>query len=104
MLDMNVHTDGDVTTISLTGRLDTSSAPAFEAAVNDIPKDTRTLVLECRELRWMSSSGLRVILSGLKEMEARDGAFIVRHPNELIMEILDATGFTDIVTIEGAEE
>lgn len=104
MLDVNTETNADVTTLNLKGRLDTSAAPAFEKAVAEIPKDTATLVLECTDLRWLSSSALRVILSGIKAMQQKNGTVIIRHPNELVMEILDATGFTDLVTVEHAEE
>lgn len=90
---------GTELTITLTGRLDTTTAPEFEnefkASVSGIEK----LVLDFAGLDYLSSAGLRVLLAAQKTMN-KQGSMVVRNVNETIAEIFDITGFCDILTIE----
>ena len=88
-----------VLTIALSGRLDTMTAPELETELKDSLEGVTELVFDLGKLDYISSAGLRVLLSAQKTMN-RQGAMKVRHPNEIISEIFEVTGFSDILTIE----
>lgn len=83
-------------TIQLAGRLDTITAPELEASLKDNLAGVTELTIDLKELEYMSSAGLRVILSLQKRM---NGNMQVCHVNETIAEIFEVTGFNDILTI-----
>ena len=86
-------------TIALEGRLDTMTAPELEAALKDTLNGVEELTFDFEKLDYISSAGLRVLLSAQKTMN-RQGSMKVVHVNEIIMEIFEVTGFSDILTIE----
>ena len=86
-------------TIALSGRLDTVTAPELEAVLKDALADVSELTFDFEKLDYISSAGLRVLLSAQKTMN-RQGAMKVIHVNEMILEIFEVTGFSDILTIE----
>ena len=90
--------NGAAVTLKIIGRLDTSTAPELEAAVDGCIAGIRELVLDCEALEYISSAGLRVILKTQKQMQAQ-GSMKLVHVNDTIMEVFDITGFTDILTI-----
>lgn len=100
-MDIKKLKNGDSMEFMLTGRLDTNTAPdlaeAVEACVTD---DIRKVTFDFTYLDYISSAGLRVILVTQKKMNSRKGSMVVRHPNEIIWEVFEATGFTDIMKIE----
>ena len=85
--------------LSVSGRLDTTTAPSLEAAVVETAGACDRLVLDFAGLEYISSAGLRVILKAQKAMSAKGGMKLL-HVNETIMEIFEITGFSDILTIE----
>ena len=85
--------------LKIIGRLDTSTAPELEATIDGCVAGIKELVLDCSELEYVSSAGLRVILKAQKLMNAQ-GNMKLTHVNETIMEVFDITGFADILTIE----
>ena len=86
-------------TIAPEGRLDTITAPELEAVLKNALDGVEELTFDLEKLEYISSSGLRVLLSAQKTMN-RQGSMKVVHANEIIMEIFEITGFTDILTIE----
>ena len=96
-LEKNVN--GAVVTLKIIGRLDTTTAPALETAVDSFAAGVKELVLDCNALEYVSSAGLRVILKAQKQMNAQ-GSMKLIGVNETIMEVFDITGFADILTIE----
>ena len=90
---------GTSATLKIVGRLDTSTAPELEAAIDGCSAGLTELVLDCSALEYVSSAGLRVILKAQKMMNAQ-GTMKLTHVNETIMEVFDITGFADILTIE----
>ena len=86
-------------TIALEGRLDTLTAPELEAVLNDALADTEDLTFDFEKLDYISSAGLRVLLAAQKTMN-RQGTMKVIHANEMILEIFEVTGFSDILTVE----
>lgn len=91
--------DGTNYTFSIGGRLDTTTAPQLEAALSECLENATELVLDFKELDYISSAGLRVLLASQKVMNKR-GKMTVRNVNETISEVFEVTGFTDILTIE----
>ncbi|MBE5783406.1 MAG: STAS domain-containing protein [Clostridiales bacterium] len=90
---------GTELTIALAGRLDTTTAPQLENELKASLDGIEKLVLDFSSLDYLSSAGLRVLLSAQKTMN-KQGAMVVRNVNETIGEIFDVTGFCDILTIE----
>ena len=88
-----------VTTLVVNGRLDTTTAPALEKAINENCEGVSTLILDLKGLEYISSAGLRVLLSAQKKMH-QVGAMKVINVCELVMEVFEMTGFADILTIE----
>ncbi|MBQ9415082.1 MAG: STAS domain-containing protein [Clostridia bacterium] len=84
---------------TLAGRLDTTTAPELEQAISASLNGITALVLDMAELTYVSSAGLRVLLSAQKAM-AKQGTLTIRNVNETVMEIFEVTGFSDILTIE----
>ena len=90
---------GTAVTLKIVGRLDTTTAPELEKTIDGCGLSIKELVLDCSELEYVSSAGLRVILKAQKLMNDL-GTMKLTHVNEEIMEVLDITGFADILTIE----
>ena len=86
-------------TLKIIGRLDTTTAPELEATVDGCIAGLKGLVMDCSELEYVSSAGLRVILKAQKLMNAQ-GTMKVMNVNETIMEVFEITGFADILNIE----
>lgn len=87
------------TIIRLSGRLDTTTAPSLEKAINEDVADAKNLVFDVKFLEYVSSAGLRVILSTQKKMQ-NIGSMKFINVSEAVMEVFQITGFTDILTIE----
>lgn len=92
-------TEGNKLTIELAGRLDTTTAPKLETELKQNISGVEELVLDLAALEYLSSAGLRVLLSAQKVMN-RQGSMVVRNANEIIMEIFEVTGFVDLLVIE----
>jgi anti-sigma B factor antagonist len=85
--------------IEIAGRLDTTTAPTLEKTINEHINDIKNLVLDFKELKYISSAGLRVLLSAQKKMK-NIGSMKVINVCVEIMEIFEMTGFADILSIE----
>ena len=96
-IEKKIENDGAVLAVS--GRLDTVTAPALEAALDEIFGNIKALILDFSELEYISSAGLRVILKAQKAMTGK-GSMKLIGVNDNIREVFEITGFTDILTIE----
>lgn len=85
--------------ISLAGRLDTITAPELEEVLAAELGDKEKLMFDMEKLEYISSAGLRVLLSAQKKM-GKKGGMIVKNVSEEVMEIFEVTGFADILVIE----
>ncbi len=85
--------------VALEGRLDTMTAPELEAELNQNLEKAESLTLDFSKLEYISSAGLRVLLSAHKMMSAKGGMKVI-HVNEIVSEVFEVTGFADILTIE----
>ena len=91
--------NGNVLNIALEGRLDTTTAPELEGELKTSLDGVTELVFDFTKLDYISSAGLRVLLSAQKQM-SKQGSMKVTHVNEMVMEVFEVTGFADILTIE----
>ena len=85
--------------IALEGRLDTMTSPELEAVLDQNLGNVESLIMDFSKLEYISSAGLRVLLSAYKIMNAK-GGMKVTHVNEIVSEVFEVTGFSDILTIE----
>lgn len=98
-MEINKVANGDEFSVALVGRLDTTTAPQLEAELKTCLDGVKKLVFDFEKLDYISSAGLRVVLSAQKTM-TKQGELILKNVNETVMEILDVTGFRDILTIQ----
>lgn len=91
--------NGSELTVVVEGRLDTMTAPELEKELNEVIEGVTALSFDLEKLDYVSSAGLRVLLSAQKKMN-KQGEMKLVHVNETIMEIFEVTGFSDILTIE----
>lgn len=99
MLNINKTAEDGKLTVVLEGRLDTTTAPQLEAELKNSLDGVSELAFEMKALDYISSAGLRVLLSAQKVMN-KQGDMKLYHVNDTIMEIFEVTGFSDILTIE----
>ena len=93
------ESNGSALTIKVEGRLDTITAPKLEAELKSSISGVTTLTFDFSNLEYISSAGLRVLLSAQKVMK-KQGKMVVRNVNDTIMEVFEVTGFSDFLTIE----
>lgn len=98
-MTMEIRKNAETAVIEIAGRLDTTSAPALEKAINEDIVDTKNLVLDLKGVQYISSAGLRVLLGAQKKMQ-KIGTMKVTNVCEAVMEVLEMTGFADILVIE----
>ena len=91
--------EGDKLVVAIEGRLDTTTAPELEEELKASLDGVKDLTLDLTELEYISSAGLRVLLSAQKIMNAQ-GEMRLTGVNEVVMEVFEVTGFSDILTIE----
>ena len=85
--------------IEIAGRLDTTTASALDKTINEDIKDAVNIVLDLKGLEYISSAGLRVLLSAQKKMQ-KIGSMKLKNVCEEVMEVFEITGFADILVIE----
>ena len=102
-MTINKTLDGKTLKVALEGRLDTVTAPELEASLREDLEKADSLVLDFGKLEYISSAGLRVLLSAHKSMAGK-GGMKVTNVNEIVNEVFEVTGFDEILTIEGAKE
>ena len=98
-MTINKVQNGTALEIALEGRLDTVTAPQLESELSKAMPDAETLTLDCSKLEYISSAGLRVLLTAHKAMMGKEGMKIT-HVNDVVQEVFEVTGFSDILTIE----
>ena len=98
-MEITKNMNGTNLEIALAGRLDTMTAPELEQELKDSMDSAETLTLDFSKLEYISSAGLRVLLSAHKAMSPKDG-MKVTNVNEIVKEVFEVTGFSDILTIE----
>lgn len=100
-MEVNISKQNGITTVTLVGRLDTPASPEVEKALEPIHENaTGTIVLDCKGLEYISSSGLRIFLSIRKSAAAKGGRVIVKDINNDIRSVFMMTGFLNLFEIQ----
>ena len=99
MLNYTKKQEDGVMNLELDGSLDTNTAPGLLADLEPQLKNLSKLVLNCEKLSYISSAGLRVLLTFQQELEAAGKTMELHNVNDLIRDVFDVTGFLDILTI-----
>ena len=98
-MTIEIKANADVTTILVAGRLDTTTAPMLDKTIQEDIKDVKNLVLDIKDVAYISSAGLRVLLGAQKKMQ-KIGSMKVKNVCPEVMEVFEMTGFADILVIE----
>ena len=98
-MNISIEKNNDSTVIKISGRLDTTTAPELENAINGEGEVLTNLILDFKEVNYISSAGLRVLLTAQKKMNVQ-GSMELINVNEDVMDILEMTGFADILVIK----
>lgn len=98
-MTIEIIKNADETIIEIAGRLDTITAPALDKTINEDIEETKNLVLNLKGMEYISSAGLRVLLSAQKKMQ-KIGSMKLTNVCDAVMDIFEMTGFADILVIE----
>ncbi len=99
MLNIEKKAEGKSLVMKLVGRLDTTTAPEVEKEVKEGIEGIENLTFDIASLEYISSAGLRVLLSAQKIMN-KQGNMVVKNASDEVKEIFEVTGFADILTLE----
>lgn len=86
-------------TLKVSGRLETSTAPDLQKVIDHELDGITELKVDVKEMEYVSSAGLRVLLAATKKMKAKGGIMTIHHANEEVMEVFEITGFNEILNI-----
>lgn len=98
-MNVNKEINGALATLKIEGRIDTTTAPTLDSAIQELAGDVKELVLDMSGVEYVSSAGLRVLLAAQKKMNAI-GSMKLIGVCAAVMEVFEITGFSDILTIE----
>lgn len=98
-MTIEIKKNAEEAIIELVGRLDTTTAPALDKTISEDIEGIKNLVLDFSGLEYISSAGLRVLLSAQKKMQ-KIGSMKVKNVCEEVMDVFEMTGFADILVIE----
>lgn len=97
-MTIEIQRNAETIILGVMGRLDTTTAPALDKAIQENLNDITHLILDFKGLEYISSAGLRILLSAQKKMQ-QIGKMTVKNVSEAVMEVFEITGFADILTI-----
>ena len=96
-MTINVERDFELVTLEITGRLDTTTAPNLETVINELSQDTKELVFDMAEVEYISSAGIRVLLSAYKKMISNQGIMRIEKANDIVLEVFEMTGLLQMI-------
>lgn len=99
-MEITTTLDGTTATLALEGKLSVATSPDLEAAISGLPENTTNFIIDLAKLDYISSAGLRVLVSTEKLASRRGGSMRLLHPNDEVSEVFDMTGLADVFTIE----
>ncbi len=98
-MQINQNQSAEKLTLTIVGRIDTTTAPSLEAIINSMDTGVKDLVLDMKGVEYISSAGLRVLLAAQKKM-SKIGTMKLTDVCDAVMEVFEMTGFADILVIE----
>ena len=96
-MTINVERNFELVTLEITGRLDTTTAPNLESAINDLPEDTKELIFDMSGVEYISSAGIRVLLGAYKKMNTNQGIMRIEKANDMVREVFEMTGLLELL-------
>ena len=96
-MTINVERDFELVTLGITGRLDTTTAPNLEAVINELSEDAKELVFNMADLEYVSSAGIRVLLSAYKKTNQSGGVMRIEKANDIVREVFEMTGLVEML-------
>lgn len=97
-MEIKLHEDGSKLIVELIGRLDTLTAPELAQALEN--KNPSEMVIDLAQLEYISSAGLRVLLTAQKKVDEREGSLVIKNPNPVVRNVFKITGFDRNIHIE----
>lgn len=102
-VDISSKTDNGTTVIEVSGTIDLYSAPDFRSSLLDaVPKASDGVVVDLREVEYMDSSGVAVLVEGLRSARSNDTSLVLRAPSRPVMKVLELAKLDELFDIEGA--
>lgn len=98
-MEITKNLEGTTLTMALSGRLDASNAQELTNELNASLDGVKTLIFDFTNLKYVASAGLRALLMAQKRMN-KQGSMTIKHVDEAVMEVLEMTGFADLMNIE----
>ena len=99
-MTINVERDYELVVLEITGRLDTTTAPNLDTVINELSEDTKELILDMGGLEYISSAGIRVVLSAYKKMMSNQGIMRIEKANDIVCEVFEMTGLSQMLEKE----
>lgn len=96
-MTINVERDFELVTLEITGRLDTTTSPNLESVIDGLSEDIKELVFDMSELEYISSAGIRVLLTAYKKMNLNQGIMRIEKANETVCEVFEMTGLSQML-------
>lgn len=97
-MTINVERDFELVTLGITGRLDTTTAPNLQTTINELSEDVKELVFDMLGVEYISSAGIRVLLGAYKKMNSNNGTMRIEKANEMVCEVFEMTGLSQMLT------
>ncbi len=99
-MTINIKNEDSIYTVALQGRLDTATSPDLQKELEPILPNAKKVILDLAELEYISSAGLRVVLSTYQTLDDMGKNLIIRHPSEIVLKVFRLTQLEGILTIE----
>ena len=96
-MTINIERDYELVILKITGRLDTTTAPNLDTVINELSEDTKELVLDMGGLEYISSAGIRVVLSAYKKMMSNKGIMRITKANEMVRDVFEMTELLELL-------
>ena len=96
-MTINVERDYELVVLEITGRLDTTTAPNLDTVINELSEDTKELILDMGGLEYISSAGIRVVLSAYKKMMSNQGIMRIIKANDMVCDVFEMTGLLQML-------
>jgi anti-sigma B factor antagonist len=104
-MKIELNTFDGVDIVRLIGIIDTSTSPEVEKKIQEmLDQGSQKIIIDLKDTEYMSSSGLRILLSTAKKLWAKDGKFRICEPNKVVKDILDTSGFSVILDVKSSKE
>ena len=103
-MEIKKERDGAALTVALSGRLDAATSLELGKSLNESLDGVKELVFDFKDLYYIASAGLRILLQTMKKMDKQQGKMKVRNVQEAVMDVIEMSGFSNLLTIENAEK